>query len=135
MALNDLLQNRFIRIMGTLAALAVPAGLGCEADEGTTNNYYGGGGSSSDQNQTSNPSGDNTGKTYTIADACQNLIVCNDPYKHTWMNDYNTCVNKLTTDPNDYWTQGNPNPCMLDCLSTTCVNITEDFCGSKCYGN
>ncbi|HLD72484.1 MAG TPA: hypothetical protein VJA23_02780 [Candidatus Nanoarchaeia archaeon] len=35
MALNDLLRNRFARIMSTLAALAVPAGLGCEADEGS----------------------------------------------------------------------------------------------------
>ncbi len=42
MAINDLLQNRFTRIIGTLAALAVPVGLACEADEGTTNNYYSG---------------------------------------------------------------------------------------------
>lgn len=35
MALNDLLQNRFARIAGTLAALAVPMGLACEADEGS----------------------------------------------------------------------------------------------------
>ncbi len=35
MALNDLLSNKFTRIMGTLAALAVPAGLACEADEGS----------------------------------------------------------------------------------------------------
>ncbi len=35
MALTDLLQNRFTRIIGTLAALALPAGLACEADEGS----------------------------------------------------------------------------------------------------
>lgn len=35
MTLNDLLQNRFTRVLGTLAALAVPAGLACEADEGS----------------------------------------------------------------------------------------------------
>ncbi|GEM_PF-4918711 len=35
MALTDLLQNRFTRVLGTLAALAIPAGLACEADEGS----------------------------------------------------------------------------------------------------
>jgi hypothetical protein len=42
MALNDLIWNKFTRIIGTLAALAVPYAVGCEGD--TTNNTYEGSG-------------------------------------------------------------------------------------------
>ncbi len=43
MGINDLIGNKFTRVIGTLAALAVPHVVGCEGD--TTNVYEGSGGS------------------------------------------------------------------------------------------
>ncbi len=62
MALNDLIGNKFTRIIGTLAALTVPYVVSCEGD--STTNVYGEG----------NGGGGSGG--YSCESACQNMSDC-----------------------------------------------------------
>lgn len=86
----------------------------------TNNSYYTNGGSSNSK----------SGNSYTVEDACEGLLNCDDKYKHDYGKDMALCVSTLSK-----YAASAPEmdeSCMYECFATQCQDNMEDHCYQEC---
>lgn len=99
----------------TLSLAALISSVAC----GDTNNHY----------YTNGGSG-KPGNTYTVKDACEGLINCDDIYKHDYGKNMNLCLSTLPK-----YAAAAPEMdegCSYECFATQCQDNMEDHCYQEC---